>query len=295
MKRLLLPVSALVLVLTACGAGAKPAPRVAEVGAHVPSVKVIAAQRERAATHEAQRLLREFVPPPGARPARQPREHAGVLRQWGPGPVGEVVDVHRFWRVHKSLGTVANFVRALRISGLARRGTGSGTRTQHYLSWSFFGETRFLNVTAVALPRSTVIRVDALVAWIYPRSPQEKVPGATREIVVRAPKSSTTVTDRAKIAQIVRWFDALPISPPGVAVSCPLGAPAHATLSFRNAGGAQLAQATVPLYPPASICNPIGFAVGGKVETPLIDHNRGASFIRRLERLLNVRFVRSRR
>jgi hypothetical protein len=35
MKRLLLPASALVLVVTACGAGARPAPRVTEVGARL--------------------------------------------------------------------------------------------------------------------------------------------------------------------------------------------------------------------------------------------------------------------
>src|SRR4051794_32276450 len=37
MKRWLLPASALVLVVIACGAGAKPAPRVTEAGAQVPS------------------------------------------------------------------------------------------------------------------------------------------------------------------------------------------------------------------------------------------------------------------
>ncbi len=50
MKRVVLPASALILVVTACGAGAKPAPRVAEVGAQLPSVRMIAAQRELAAT-----------------------------------------------------------------------------------------------------------------------------------------------------------------------------------------------------------------------------------------------------
>jgi len=35
MKRFLLPASALVLVVTACGAGAKPAPRVTQMAARV--------------------------------------------------------------------------------------------------------------------------------------------------------------------------------------------------------------------------------------------------------------------
>jgi hypothetical protein len=293
MKRLLLPASALVLVLTACGAGAKPAPRVAEVGAHVPSVRVIAAQRELAATRAARRLLREFVPPPGARPARQPREFAGVLRQWGGGPAGEVVDVHRFWQVHKSLGTVATFVRALRVRGLQRHGTGSGNGAQHYLSWSFLGRSRSLDVTAVALPRRTVVRVDAQVAWIYPRSPREKVPEATREIVVRAPKASANVTDPAQVAEIVRWFDALPIAPPGIAVSCPLTGGPDITISFRSAGGARLAQAKLPQNP-ATICDAISFQIGGQVEKPLIDRDVRHSFVRRLQDLLHVQLLRTR-
>lgn len=53
MKRLLLPASALVLVLTACGAGAKPAPGVAEAGAQVPRVQDVerAAVAPRICTH----------------------------------------------------------------------------------------------------------------------------------------------------------------------------------------------------------------------------------------------------
>ena len=86
MKRVVLPASTLILVVTACGAGAKPAPRVAEVGAQLPRVRMIAAQREVAATD--------------------------------------------------------------------------------YATWSFSTPTRF------ALPQPTVIRVDAQVVWIYPRSPR---------------------------------------------------------------------------------------------------------------------------
>lgn len=118
MKRLLLPAGALVLVLTACGAGAKPAPRVAEVGAIV----------ER--------------PPAGSS-----------------------------------------------------------------------APTRFLTVTAVALPARTVIRAHAQVEWIYQRAPSEKVPSATSAIVIHGYKLSKKITDPAEVGRIVRWFDVLPIEP----------------------------------------------------------------------------------
>src|SRR5215467_12194572 len=98
MKRFLLPASALVLVVTACGAGTKPAPRVTEVDARLmPNVHVLAARREHAAAREARRLLREFVPPPGARRISAPANYGGALRRSGAGPSGEAVDVHRFW------------------------------------------------------------------------------------------------------------------------------------------------------------------------------------------------------
>jgi len=43
--------------------------------------------------------------------------------------------------------------------------------------------TRWLNVTAVALPRGwTGLRVDAQDVWIVPRPPSEKVPSGVREI-----------------------------------------------------------------------------------------------------------------
>jgi hypothetical protein len=294
MKRWLLPASALVLVVTACGAGAKPAPRVTAVGARTPSIHAVAAHRRRAAAREAKRLLREFVPPPGARPTSQPREYGGVLRRSGPTSVGEVVDVHRFWRVHKPLPSVLAFVRAHDPHGSRRMGASYGTGKPHYLTrslaWSSKGRrpTRYLNETVVALPGRTVIRVDAQVVWIYPRSPGERVPRATREIVVRARKTSAKVTDPAKVARIVRWFDALPVAPPGVAVLCPLTLPPDLTLSFRSAGGAWLAGARMPRTD-ASICDPIDFAIGGHQERPLIDS--GESLVSRLERLLDLHLV----
>jgi hypothetical protein len=188
-------------------------------------------------------------------------------------------------------------MRTLRLRGVARQGTTYGTRAPHYRWWSFFGPaagelgpSRSLDVTAVALPRRTVIRVDAQVAWIYPRSPSEEVPAATHRIVVRAPKASATVTDPARVAKIVRWLDALPISPPGVGIACPLAAGADIAVSFRGAGGAWLAEAKLPSVA-ANICDPIAFQIGGHARKPLIDRASHESFVRRLQRLLGVQLL----
>ena len=285
MRRILLPATALVLVVTACGAGAKPAPRVTLAGAHLPRVSVVAARRKEDATREARVLLREFVPPPGARATREPRRYGGVLRRYGSAPLGEIVDVHRFWSVRKPLAAVATFVRTHRPPGLRDSGATYGSNVPHYLIWSFLSPSRYLDVTAVALRGRTVLRVDALALWIYPRSPSESVPPTTRTIVVRGPKIRRTVTNQAQVARIIRWFDALPVSPPGIAVACPLVGRVQITLSFRSAAGTQLARATVPERI-AGICDPIGFTIGGKSRKPLVDRSSGESFAERLEHLL---------
>jgi hypothetical protein len=113
-----------------------------------------------------------------------------------------------------------------------------------------------------------------------------------REIVLRAPKVRVKVADPAKVERIVRWFDALPISPPGVAAMCPLVPGADIALSFRSRSGLSLAQAKLP---PTStgICDSISFSVGGHPQTPLIDRYGPLreSFVGRLQRLLGVHLL----
>lgn len=293
MKRWSLPASAFVLVLIACGAGATSAPRVAKAG-RAPSVRVIAERREQSARRAANRLLRDFRVPPGARSIPEPRGY-GVLRRSGPSPVGEVVDVHRFWSVRKSLKTVAAFLGTHRLHGFEHSSASWGGNKPHYLLMSSKGPSGgYLNVTSVGLARRTVIRVDVQVSWIYPRSPNERVPADTRAIVVRSPKVSTTVRDPAKVARIIRWFDALPISPPGIAVSCPAVGSVDISLSFRGAGGARLAHAFVPPTF-AWICDTIAFSIGGKQQKPLIDRADRPSFVRRLQQLLGVHLLSTHR
>jgi hypothetical protein len=296
MNRLLVPASGLVLALTACGGGAKPAPQPIEVtGAAPPSVHAIAARRERAARGEAEQLLREFVPPPEARPTREPRNYGGVLRRSGPEPPAEIVDVHRFWSVQKSLAAVMAFVRAHEVAGFERFAGTYGTSPPHYVTLTFSWPSardprRLLDVTAVELPHRTVLRVDAKVVWAYPRSPSEKVPAGARVIAVDAPNVSMKVTRSAEVASIVRRLDALPVSPPGVAIPCPAMVGPEIEISFRDARGAWLAEAKAPPAR-AGICNAIEFRVGGHAQQPLVDRSGGKSFVEHLQRLLHVRLV----
>lgn len=300
MRRLLLQASVVVgLVLVAWGAGAKPAPQLTAIAAARPNVHVIAAHRKRAATRAAERLLSEFVLPTRARRIAQPHGYGGVIRQSGPEPPAELVDANRFWSVRKPLVGVVDFVTAHQPRGFRSSGPTYGPRAPRYATWSFVSPagkhtvpSRFLDVTAVRLHGRTVLRVDAKVVWIYPRSPSERVPSRVREIVIRAPKVSRKVTNPADVGRIVRWFDALPISPPGVAMLCPLVPGAGITISFDTARGALLAQAKAPPTP-AWVCTQIEFTTGRHSQRPLIDRSmsRRASFVGRLQRVLGVRLL----
>lgn len=257
----------------------------------------MAAGRERVARREAERLLRRFPQPTGARRLRRPRDYGGVLDQSGPEAAAELVDVHGFWSVREPLKQVGEFVRAHRPHGFESFGTEYGSSVPHYLTWGFAwpanrsrspNPTRFLDVTAVALPGRTVVRVDAKAVWIYPRSASEVVPAAVREIDVRAPKVRRKVTAPAKVRRIVRWLDALPVSPPGIGLFCPMETAPDVRLFFRGADGAVLARA---LAPPgrAGLCDAIQFWIGGHPQRALIDRVSEPPFVARLQRLLGVR------
>lgn len=256
-------------------------------GSRQPSTKEIAALREHVAARQATALLREFVPPPGA---YRIRNAPGSTGGW---PLGEVVDRHHFWAVPKTLD-VAAYLAAHPVRGVQARRSEDGPHVFSWeLSWPSQGASRRL-LTVVAIPRHrrATLRVDAKVVWIYPRSPSEKVPAGVRQITIRAPKIHLKVTDRATVERVVRWFDALPVSPPGVAVPCGPILGADIMLSFRSAGGRPLARAELPRIP-AGVCDSISFAIGRHSQMPLIDNYypyRG-SFLGHVQRLLGVQLL----
>jgi hypothetical protein len=270
-------------------------------------VQTIAAHREHAAFGEAETLMREFIPPPGARATARPPGYRSVhVLHQSSGRLGEeAVSVHRFWTVRTPLKTVTAFVRAHRLHGFGQFGALWYTLKPHYLamgsSWPAAPDTvprRYFDVTVVGLPHVTVLRVDARVVWTYPRSPSEKVPSGVRMIDIHIPQRHRVrivrVHGGAKVARIIRWFDALPISPPGVHLMCLGGVPDDITLSFRNASGAVLAHASVP-QSNAAACDPIGFKIGSHTQRPLIDGFTHRSFTSRVGQLLGLQLIENSR
>jgi hypothetical protein len=89
----------------------------------------------------------------------------------------------------------------------------------------------------------------------------------------------------AKVQTIVRWFDALGIVQGGAVYHCPalLGG-SRVTLDFRSASRALLARAVLPSGRFSTECNPIGFSIHGRPQTPLV----GLAFWNRVKRLVGL-------
>lgn len=148
--------------------------------------------------------------------------------------------------------------------------------------------TSQLRVSLVRFHGATAARVDAGVAWIYPRSPSEVVPAAVRKIGIRS-THTWHVRDPAKVARIIRWFDALYVRQPNPVGFCPYISSVPVWFVFRSASGAELASATVPSVG-SDGCDPIQFTIGATPQTELVDSTplNGHSFAQRVARLLGI-------
>lgn len=297
MQRLLPLGTAFVLVLTACGAGHASAPRVTNTGLYVrhPSVKAVAAARERGAGRKAEKLLARVVLPRGAQPTRAP---AGLRRgNLGVSILTELAYRHRFWRMREPLPEVVAFIKRHALPGFELGASASPPVSLQFDLPPVRGHPmqRLLDFELVSARGWTFLRVDAGAAWVYPRSPHEVVPAGVREIDIRGAGVNRTVADAAELKTIVRWFDALNVTQPGPAVGCPAELSSPVRFSFRATSGAELASAIVPSEP-ADGCNPIQFTIGGRTQRPLIDARFGRyAFVNRVQRLLGVCFRDPRR
>ncbi len=285
MKRLL---ALAVVALLASGGDSR-----ATAGVHAHrTVKAIAAARERAAAREAKVLLRRFVTPRGA--TRLAHPPSLPVNAWaGSAPTAKFAYRTAYWRSSAPLNVVAAFIQTHPPRGLKMEQSGNGP--QFRLIEFAAGRTCYIEVTVLRHAGTTFVRAQADVVWIYPRSSQEKVPASTTEIDVKGPEVSRTVTDPAKVADIVRWFDALPVSPPGVALMCPAILGPRVQFVFRSANGARLASASGRMPGKAWICSPISFSIHEKQQTALVDSPRGPGFIYRVGKLLGVKLLETRR
>jgi hypothetical protein len=259
-------------------------------------VTPLANRRARRASREAERLLKRVPLPPGATRLENPPPASDQLSRSGLGvsTVSMTADRYSFWRVPESGPAVIAFEKKHMLAGL--RGEGGGSSPDGWRSEEFYGPVvdgspqRAVSVTVARFSGRLVLRLDAGVSWIYPRSPSEVVPAAVREIDIRDETIDRRMTEPAKVARIVAWFDRLNVVQPGPTVGCMAIGGSPIELVFRSASGARLADAVVPSFP-ATNCDSIQFSVGGKRQTSLIDATSGRrAFANRLARLLGVQF-----
>jgi hypothetical protein len=114
-----------------------------------------------------------------------------------------------------------------------------------------------------------------------------RIPAGVRTIDVHSSRGVLRrVTDPLKVAQIVRWFDALPKAP-NVILYCPfIRYRPPTTFTFRSASGAALARARTPGH--AACGASFDLRVGGQAQKPVL---AGGRFLSRVGRLLGMRLV----
>lgn len=229
-------------------------------------------QNKAAAKLDEQMLLGRVRVPPGSQPIAKSQES-------------------RTWRVHLPLDQVFAWEDAHRPRGSTKDGAGTGSkwgvltdRELMYLYPPIAGRIsdRRLNFNLIVKPGGwTRIYVWVQDTPIVARSPNERLPVGVTQVVFR----SHLITDHAKVAKIVHWFDALPIVQPGIG-SCAWYSSNSSVvhLDFGNAAGNVVAHASLALrYGLRSDrCSPITFDVGGHPQSPI----DGGDFFRRVKRLV---------
>ncbi|HLX32820.1 MAG TPA: hypothetical protein VKR79_08650 [Gaiellaceae bacterium] len=297
MKRLL--GIGVVALLTACGSSHTIGSYAIDYRPHVPrsSVTPLANQRERQAEREAQKLLDRIPLPPGAVRFTGALARSDRLNQAGLGVsiVAMTADRYSLWIVPGSGKDVIAFEKRYVPADLRRSGLGSspdGWAGETFDAPTVNGSPQQA-VTVVVEPNDggTLFRLDAGVSWVYPRSPSEVVPAGVRTIDIQGGGVAVHVTDPAKVARIVRWFDALKVYQPGPFVSCFATIAARVSFSFLSRSGRMLASAVVPAAQ-ATNCDTILFTIGGTPQDSLIDARSGKDgFAGRVQHLLGVRFT----
>jgi hypothetical protein len=305
MKKRLLIVGAATVVLAGCG-NARLAASSKDISYEpfVPpsSVTALAKRREATADRSAAALFKRVPRPPGAVRARAPSGTDQLaISGLGVSTVDMTAARYSVWRVPGTGPAVIAYEKRHLFPHLRTEGLGS--TPEGWTGYEVFGSMvngRPPWAVSVAVEPDggqTLVRFDAGVAWIYPRSPREVVPAGVTGIDIRGGGVDRRVTDATQVRQLVRWFDALNVSQPGPAVSCGVAIESTVTFGFRSANRAPLATAFVPSAGPTSNCDSIRFSIDGKRQRPLIDNldELGHSFVDRVQRLLGFRFSEPRR
>jgi hypothetical protein len=240
---------AMALAMSACGTTYDPVRR-------APSSLSSGTTLRQRATADAAAILAAFAPPPGSvRLASAPvTGGAGLLDPVFGEDTPDQVGAHAWWHVP---GQSPSGVLAWEDARLPRRFGRSGSGTSGpamFRTWNLpevpgVLNERQLTVAAVSDGKGNAdIRVDAHVDWLPARPGWARVPGTARAVMVtpvpggndrKKPPAPLTVTDPARVRQLVSLVNALPMFPSGT-FACPFDDGRGVRLAFLATVGGQV-------------------------------------------------------
>ena len=253
----------------------------------------------RLAVAQAASMLGGLRLPAGARSATT--SGGGVqtqtLQRIGTPSAPDVVTSVRTWTVPAPGGRVAAFLLAHPVPGFhaSRPSAARILFTANRLRAGLSAERITLALGHDRGPGTTTVVASAQATWIVARPASEVVPAGARVVdIVRGkpghrPGIALKVTD-PQLSAIRRLIDALPTAQPGV-TSCPqriVGLPQVSFIFRTHEGGPVLAVASedADVTEPTTACDPLGFSIGGRARTPLLD---GARLLRQVSRIVHHR------
>ena len=269
----LLIVSAVLAV--SCGGLTSAPPTVKSSGTPAVSGQPSGTPRQRAAA-DAQAILGEFVPPPGAvRLAERPALPGG----WGKYPVMSLnstaqAEAVGYWRVRGAATALLAWEKAHISRSFTRQDVVIGPP-----SWNTVYSlpavpgvlpVREMNVQVFdAGGGAVVIMADAMVSWQPPRPASEVIPASVTMVTIAASglwpgnPAPVTITSVPAVRRLAALVNGLPVSTVGTGVPCPMGA--GFTLTFRAVvGGPAVAVADGPAE-----CGVVHLTLNGKDEPDL--------------------------
>jgi hypothetical protein len=247
----------------------------------------------RAASTYIHKVLNGLPLPAGATRVADDRSTGHELRSLPSQPaIGHFIDVHRFYTVAGTpnpgypVATPDAVIKAIEASppkGYTVSGTGSSGNVNTGPSmWFVTLMPKHLPAgifqagvvySAAATSGGVALRVDSSAVPLTPRPIWERVPPSARALTITAVNLSGktkrtlgTVTSAAKLTQVIRLINSLPIIQPGTVIGCPaiLSTSTFIRLSFGvTASSTPLAVAT------ETGCDGIAFTVGSRTGGPL--------------------------
>lgn len=244
---------------------------------------------KQAALALARRMVDEVVLPPGTVPSKAPLPK--LLRgPWELPAGGNIVGTNRVWTIAEEPSAVLAFLTTHVPSGFQSRGTGtssSPTEKAQYVVEPLQGfppnvsEAGLEIGVAAGTAGNSLVNVYGGVQWTEPRPADEHVPADDAVVIVSVIRAfqpgkpvvrRVVVTDPAKVADIARAFDAVPVAPPGWVSGC--YELTSNTVSYRIEF-ATSPTATPDLVASAAPCSPLAVTVHGRPR-PALSASYGA-------------------